>query len=85
MPHHHHPIFVGLSLLVAVFGSWTALDLFGRVRSHIGRAQQASERMSVRNPTRQLLREMAVALVAQARLVADLSERVEDKPRIVLP
>jgi len=59
------------------------------VRSHledlIGRAQQASERMSVRNPTRQLLREMAVALVAQARLVADLSERVEDKPRIVLP
>jgi len=41
MPHHHHPIFVGLSLLVAVFGSWTALDLFGRVRSHIGRARQA--------------------------------------------
>ncbi|HEY0646839.1 MHYT domain-containing protein [Phenylobacterium sp.] len=41
MPHHHHPIFVVLSLLVAVFGSWTALDLFGRVRSHIGRARQA--------------------------------------------
>ena len=41
MPHHHHPIFVGLSLLVAVFGSWTALDLFRRVRSHIGRARQA--------------------------------------------
>jgi NO-binding membrane sensor protein with MHYT domain/two-component sensor histidine kinase len=41
MPHHHHPIFVGLSLLVAVFGSWTALDLFGRVRSHIGRARLA--------------------------------------------
>jgi NO-binding membrane sensor protein with MHYT domain/two-component sensor histidine kinase len=41
MPHNHHPIFVGLALLVAVFGSWTALDLFGRVRSHIGRARQA--------------------------------------------
>jgi PAS domain S-box-containing protein len=39
MPHHHHPIFVGLSLLVAVFGSWTALDLFRRVRSHIGRTR----------------------------------------------
>jgi len=41
MPHHHHPIFVALSLLVAVFGSWTALDLFRRVRSHIGRTRQA--------------------------------------------
>jgi len=41
MPHHHHPIFVVLSLLVAVFGSWTALDLFRRVRSHIGRTRQA--------------------------------------------
>ena len=41
MPHHHHqPIFVILSLLVAVFGSWTALDLFRRVRSHIGRTRQ---------------------------------------------
>jgi len=40
MPHHHHPAFVALSLLVAVFGSWTALDLFRRVRSHIGRTRQ---------------------------------------------
>jgi len=40
MPHHHHPIFVVLSLLIAVFGSWTALDLFRRVRSHIGRTRQ---------------------------------------------
>lgn len=40
MPHHHHPMFVGLSLLVAVFGSWTALDLFRRVRRHIGRTRQ---------------------------------------------
>jgi diguanylate cyclase len=39
MPNHHHPIFVALSLLVAVFGSWTALDLFRRVRSHIGRTR----------------------------------------------
>jgi len=41
MPHHHEPVFVALSLLVAVFGSWTALDLFRRVRTHIGRAQRA--------------------------------------------
>jgi len=39
MPHHH-PVFVALSLLIAVFGSWTALDLFRRVRSHIGRTRQ---------------------------------------------
>jgi PAS domain S-box-containing protein len=39
MPHHHHPAFVAVSLLVAVFGSWTALDLFRRVRSHIGPAR----------------------------------------------
>lgn len=39
--HHSHPtLFVSLSLLVAVFGSWTALDLFSRVRSHIGAARR---------------------------------------------
>ena len=38
--HHHVSIFVVLSLLIAVLGSWTALDLFRRVRSHIGRAQR---------------------------------------------
>lgn len=40
MPHHHHPLFVILSLVVAVLGSWTALDLFRRVRWHIGRTRQ---------------------------------------------
>jgi NO-binding membrane sensor protein with MHYT domain/two-component sensor histidine kinase len=32
---------MALALFVAVFGSWTALDLFRRVRSHIGRARRA--------------------------------------------
>jgi PAS domain S-box-containing protein len=32
----HHPIFVTLSILVACLGSWTALDLFRRVRAHSG-------------------------------------------------
>src|SRR5688500_11913292 len=32
----HHPIFVVLSILTAWFGSWTALDLFRRVRAHEG-------------------------------------------------
>jgi diguanylate cyclase len=41
MPHHQHPVFMALALFVAVFGSWTALDLFRRVRSHIGRARHA--------------------------------------------
>ncbi|MEW5688306.1 MAG: MHYT domain-containing protein [Pseudomonadota bacterium] len=38
--HSGHPsLFVLLSVVVAVLGSWTALDLFARVRSHIGRAR----------------------------------------------
>ncbi|MDO9338063.1 MAG: MHYT domain-containing protein [Caulobacter sp.] len=36
MHHDHLSIFVLLSVIVAVFGSWTALDLFQRVRSHGG-------------------------------------------------
>jgi len=39
MQHVHQPAFVLLSLLVAVLGSWTALDLFRRVRTHVGRAR----------------------------------------------
>lgn len=35
----HDPIFVLLSLLVAVLGSWTALDLFRRVRTHLGQTK----------------------------------------------
>lgn len=38
--HHHHDwTFVAPSLLVAVFGSWTALDLASRVQAHIGRSR----------------------------------------------
>lgn len=38
---HTHPVpHVLLSLLVAILGSWTALDLFRRVRTHLGRAQR---------------------------------------------
>ena len=36
LAHHHHPVFVLLSCVVAVFGSWTALDLFRRVQTHLG-------------------------------------------------
>jgi NO-binding membrane sensor protein with MHYT domain/two-component sensor histidine kinase len=35
----HHPIFVILSLAVAMLGSWTALDLFRRVRANQGRSR----------------------------------------------
>lgn len=51
----------------------------------ITRARQASERMSASNPHRHLLADMAVALVAQARLVADLGTKLADKPRIIAP
>lgn len=51
----------------------------------IDRARLASERMGQKNPTRALLKDMAVALVAQARVLADLQQRVADKPRIILP
>jgi len=38
--HHTHPfIFVALSVGIAVFGSWTALDLFRRARRHDGLVQ----------------------------------------------
>jgi NO-binding membrane sensor protein with MHYT domain len=32
----HHPIFVALSSLTAWLGAWTALDIFRRVRAHVG-------------------------------------------------
>ena len=35
---HHHSLFVVLSVVIAVLGSWTALDLNLRVRAHVGRA-----------------------------------------------
>ena len=38
---HQHPVFVVLSLVVAIFGAWTALDLFRRVRTHAGATQAA--------------------------------------------
>lgn len=41
-PHHlgaHEPLFVLLSILIAVAGSWTALDLFRRVRATSGQAR----------------------------------------------
>lgn len=41
MSHEHHLFFVGLSVLIAVCGAWTALDLFRRVRFHIGQARRA--------------------------------------------
>src|SRR5258705_2030236 len=40
MSHTHHSAYMLLSLLVAVLGSWTALDLFRRVRTHVGRARR---------------------------------------------
>lgn len=40
MHTHQSATFAVLSLIVAVLGSWTALDLFARVRSHIGRVRR---------------------------------------------
>jgi PAS domain S-box-containing protein len=40
MTHTHHSAYMLLSLLVAVLGSWTALDLFRRVRTQVGRARR---------------------------------------------
>jgi NO-binding membrane sensor protein with MHYT domain/two-component sensor histidine kinase len=37
--HHHHWIFAALSVAVAIMGSWTALDLFQRIRAQSGRAR----------------------------------------------
>lgn len=38
---NHHPIFIVLSVLIAVLGSWTSLDLFRRVAENLGRARLA--------------------------------------------
>ena len=38
---HHNPLFFVLSVVIAVLGSWTALDLFRRVRANRGNAQAA--------------------------------------------
>lgn len=35
--HQHQSIFAALAVAVAIMGSWTALDLFQRVRTHTGR------------------------------------------------
>jgi PAS domain S-box-containing protein len=40
MQHNHGGLFVLLSVLIAILGSWTALDLFKRVRSHIGSSRR---------------------------------------------
>ena len=37
----HHPIFIALSSLTAWLGAWTALDIFRRVRAHVGRLRLA--------------------------------------------
>jgi diguanylate cyclase len=39
VPHHHLSLFPLLASAVAVFGAWTALDLFRRVRQHVGSAR----------------------------------------------
>jgi NO-binding membrane sensor protein with MHYT domain/nitrogen-specific signal transduction histidine kinase/CheY-like chemotaxis protein len=33
----HHPIFIALASLTAWLGAWTALDVFRRVRAHVGK------------------------------------------------
>jgi NO-binding membrane sensor protein with MHYT domain/two-component sensor histidine kinase len=39
--HDHFSVFAILAVVIAVLGSWTALDLFQRVRSHVGRDRLA--------------------------------------------
>jgi hypothetical protein len=51
----------------------------------IEQARLASERMSVNNPNRVLLKEMAVAIVSLAKMNAELQRQAEDKPRIIVP
>ena len=37
----HQPLYAVLCLVSALAGSWTALDLFGRIHANIGRARSA--------------------------------------------
>lgn len=51
----------------------------------ITEAQAAYERMSVKNPHRQLLVRLASAVVGLAGYVAQLEQAQAEKPRIILP
>ena len=51
----------------------------------IVRAQTVSEYKSTKHVQRELILEMAVAIVALAKLNADLLQQQADRPRIVLP
>ena len=51
----------------------------------IARAQASAEQKTTNNRNRALLKDMAVAIVSLARMNADLSRQLADKPRIVLP
>lgn len=55
------------------------------LRRLIERAAAADVDAVTSHRNRMLIREMAVALVAQARLIADLQGQAADKPQIVLP
>lgn len=51
----------------------------------IQRAEASTARMGVQNPNRALLKEMSLAIVAMGQRIAQLQEKVADKPLIVLP
>ena len=51
----------------------------------IQQAHYASERMSAKNPTRELLRRFAIVTVGLAKRVVELEAEKANKPRIVLP
>jgi hypothetical protein len=51
----------------------------------IEHARLASERMSAKNPNRDLLRRFAIVTVGLAKRVVELEQQLADKPRIVLP
>ncbi|HEV7267735.1 MAG TPA: MHYT domain-containing protein [Falsiroseomonas sp.] len=40
LDHAHDPVLVALSILIAVLGSWTALDLLRRVQANVGAARR---------------------------------------------
>lgn len=60
------------------------IDVRDTLTQLIRQAEAASQRMSVRNPNRQLLSRLCFMSIALATRVAELEQAAEEKPRIVL-
>ena len=94
MHHSHHPVFVTLSVLIAVFGAWTALDLFRRILLAAKKFSDADKAMPLYyRTTEEMLDEFAYlgpekaqeVVVTNTNAIADSVEVFELLPKDLYP